>query len=271
MNLPSDPALFGRWVSVLIAIGIAVDSLEILYSRREYTSRGILSWDVLKLDRRFILMSRSAWVFRKLLSTPGYLVLISIQLLLALAVIAKVPGVLLPLCITGILGIKLLSHFRHAHGGLDGSDQMQLIIFASLTVFYWTRDLDTKTIALWFIAGQSMLSYLAAGIAKLASPLWRSGDAILGILATDNYGSQVLSSWLRSNPRLAATVCWSVILFECLGPTLVFAGPVPCLAFLACGLLFHLVVAVTMGLNNFIWSFGATYPAVLFLAIFFAR
>jgi hypothetical protein len=269
MNLPSDPTLYSHWVGIIVAIGIAIDSLEILYSRHEYTSQGILSWDILKLDSRFVLTGRSAWVFRCLLGSPGYLVLISFQLLLAVAIIAHVPETLLPLCLTGILGIKLLSHLRNVHGGLDGSDQMQIIIFSSLAVFYWVTDLEARMIALWFIAAQSMLSYFAAGIAKLASPIWRSGDAIVGIMATDHYGNQLLSQLLRKNHHLAAIVCWSVILFECLAPTLVFAGPTSCLVFLGCGFIFHSVIAVMMGLNTFLWSFGATYPAVIFLATFF--
>ena len=36
-------------------------------------------------------------------------------------------------------------------------------------------------------------------------------------------------------------------------------------ASLSAGFFFHLVTAVTMGLNTFLWAFLATYPAVVFL------
>jgi hypothetical protein len=32
---------------------------------------------------------------------------------------------------------------------------------------------------------------------------------------------------------------------------------------LTAGLSFHLVAAVVMGLNTFVWAFSATYPAIL--------
>lgn len=265
MSLPSEPMPYAAWIGVLVSIGITVDSLEILYSRHDYSSRGLLSWDILKLDSRFVLAGRSGLIIRNLLGYPGYLVLISIQLLAAVTVLSHQANPLLPYLITAILGIKLLSHFRHAHGGLDGSDQMQIIILASLAAFYWVTDPMVKMAALWFIAAQLILSYLAAGVAKLVSATWRSGDAIVGVLATDNYGNRLVGSWVRQNRHAAPLICWSVILFECLAPALVFLGPIPCMVFLGMGLLFHLSIAVAMGLNNFLWSFGAAYPAVLFL------
>jgi hypothetical protein len=38
------------------------------------------------------------------------------------------------------------------------------------------------------------------------------------------------------------------------------------LLFLGWGVAFHLGCAVVMGLNNFLWAFIATYPALLFAA-----
>jgi hypothetical protein len=34
--------------------------------------------------------------------------------------------------------------------------------------------------------------------------------------------------------------------------------------FLATGILFHLTIALIMGLNTFFWSYISTYPAILF-------
>ena len=120
MKLPLDPTLYGHWVSVLISIGIVIDSLEIIFSRHEYSTRGILNWDILKLDNLFSFSRQSSWLFDKLLGYPGYLILISLQLVFALAGLAAAPGIFMPLCMTGMLFIKLLIHLRHQHGGLDG-------------------------------------------------------------------------------------------------------------------------------------------------------
>ena len=46
----------------------------------------------------------------------------------------------------------------------------------------------------------------------------------------------------------------------------VLAGGVVLAAWLALGIIFHAGVAVTMGLHMFIWSFCATYPAILYVS-----
>ena len=112
MKLPLDPNLYGHWVSVIISIGIVIDSLEIISSRHEYSARGILSWDILKLDNLFSFSHQASWLFNKLLGYPGYLILISLQLVFALGVLAAIPGMLLPLYMTGMLVIKLLMQDR---------------------------------------------------------------------------------------------------------------------------------------------------------------
>ncbi len=110
-----------------------------------------------------------------------------------------------------------------------------------------------------------LLSYLSAGFAKLISSDWRGGSAIAGVLNTRQYGTWPLAAWLSRHSWSAIFVCWSVILFECLGPLVAFTGQASLVAFLSAGLFFHLVTAVTMGLNTFLWAFLATYPAVVFL------
>jgi hypothetical protein len=57
---------------------------------------------------------------------------------------------------------------------------------------------------------------------------------------------------------------WSVIIVECAFPLVVIA-PFPLMVvLLSLGMLFHLLCAVIMGLNSFLWAFVATYPALVF-------
>lgn len=269
MMLSSSLIECARWVALICAVGIIIDSLEILYSRHEYGPQGILNWSILKLDSRFMLTSLGGRALGVALGAPAFMILIAAQLAFASAILANVTGRLWGVCVIGILLIKLLSHLRSVHGGLDGSDQMQIVVFGSLSVFYVMPGIAAKTIALWFIAAQAMLSYLAAGLAKLASPVWRGGEAMAGIMSTDHFGNERIGHWLRDRHDIATVACWLVIAFECIAPLLVFAGPIPALVFLCCALTFHLTVAAIMGLNTFVWSFGSTFPAVWFLAQFF--
>jgi hypothetical protein len=71
----------------------------------------------------------------------------------------------------------------------------------------------------------------------------------------------VVQSW----PPLAYALCWGTILFE---SAFVMAPILPqqaLLVLLAVAATFHVAVAIIMGLNGFVWSFVATYPAILYL------
>jgi hypothetical protein len=47
-------------------------------------------------------------------------------------------------------------------------------------------------------------------------------------------------------------------------PVVLVAPREVCWGYLACGVLFHLGTAITMGLNKFVWAFLALYPAALY-------
>jgi hypothetical protein len=60
-------------------------------------------------------------------------------------------------------------------------------------------------------------------------------------------------------------LAWSVIVLETLFPLCVIVHPPLFWVFLLWGLGFHIFCAFFMGLNNFVWAFVATYPALLFV------
>jgi len=67
----------------------------------------------------------------------------------------------------------------------------------------------------------------------------------------------------------SVTLSCATILFEVLGPLGVLTGPKPTLLFLVSGVLFHLSIAVAMGLNTFFWAFTSPFPAVYYMSQFF--
>jgi hypothetical protein len=82
---------------------------------------------------------------------------------------------------------------------------------------------------------------------------WRSSSAVQAPLA-------------RRPSQARAAAAWSVIAFESLFRLAILAGPKGALVFLGIGVVFHLANAAVMGLNNFVWAFTATYPAVHYCA-----
>ena len=112
-------------------------------------------------------------------------------------------------------------------------------------------------------AAAAVLSYFTAGVAKLISPIWRSGGALPAILGTYGHGVATVSRIMTSRPAVGFVLGWAVILFEVSFPLVLLAPSSVAIAVLGIGLTFHLVSAVLMGLNSFLWPFPATYACVL--------
>ncbi|MGW2661987.1 HTTM domain-containing protein [Nocardia tengchongensis] len=159
----------------------------------------------------------------------------------------------------------ILLSMRSRFGG-DGADQMTIVVFASLALAFGIGQERGEVIVLWFLAAQVCLAYFTAGVAKLVSPVWRSGAALPEILATRAYGHPRAAKILARHRLVAAAMCWSVILLECSFPlALLGIRPLTYLLVIS-GALLHIGTAILMRLNTFLWAFLATYPAVIFCA-----
>jgi hypothetical protein len=254
-----------RTCCLLALWGTVVSSLELLSNRKEFQCGGVFDWSVLNTcyflnERRLvvhvifrIMDSYQATIFAVLARIVGatFFVACDSHLVAMLSLIAVVLG-------------TLFLHFRCVYG-LDGADQMGLIVIATVALCeIGDRMPAIVEVGLWFIACQSCLSYTTAGIAKLVSPTWRSGRAISGVLGTNAYGLWGVGTFLERHALLCKIMAWSVFLPECLFYAALCGDFRVTTAFLAWGIVFHLSAALIMGLNGFVWSFIATYPAIIY-------
>jgi len=170
-------------------------------------------------------------------------------------------GPLLVICVS----TALIAVFRII--GSNGAEQMCLItiIAAVLTVVAGNTSAH-QNVFLMFVAGQSALSYFTSGIAKLISPVWRSGKAISKVAATSSYGAPWFYRITARSSFLGYVLCWSTILFEILFPTALLGIEKLSLVLMTMGIAFHLGCAVIMGFNDFVWAFVGTYPAVFYVS-----
>jgi hypothetical protein len=165
-----------------------------------------------------------------------------------------------------VAATTLLTGWLLMNGGEDGSHQMLTIMsvaFAIALVLAFAEGLPEA--GLYFVGAQSCLAYGTAGVAKLISPVWRSGEAIKGVLSTRTHGIAGPAMLMQKHSMVALAVCWATITFEI---AFIFAPLMPqLLLFLlfATAAMFHIVSGYAMGLNGFLFSFAATYPAILFL------
>lgn len=256
-----------KFTLTLVLIRMIVNLCEMFANHREFQNNGTFGWTSRRIQYPWSArQGRVVWLLNQSCQYPTYLCLIALELAVALLQLTLLwwSGSVWPLWL--ILPIELLSTIRNTAYGIDGSDRMHLIVLLAVTLYYAFPHRIAGVAVVWFIALQSMLAYFTSGMVKLISPVWRKGRAIPSILSTDAYGSTLFSRLFKRLPIAPKILCWTTIIFECSFPFIVLTGPRAALVLLACALSFHLMIAATMGLNGFVWTFAATYPGIIYFS-----
>jgi len=260
---PQDLAL--RATISIVAIGTAITSLESLYLQRDFRAGGIFCWRILQTRSLIEAKGPIARLLDHLMQGPVFTGLVASEGAAAIGLLFTGSCNACSLAVLTLIVLSLLIRHSRAPYGLDGSDQMSLLLFVSL----WLRSIQPSNpwvgeLCLWFIGLQSCLAYGSAGVAKLFSATWRRGEAVAMITKTECYGLSSFADALERHPLLSRSITWGVVAFECTFPAALFLGSRGCIIFLSLGLMFHLANAAVMGLNSFVWSFTATYPAIAY-------
>lgn len=259
-----------QWISVVAGLGIVLAVAEELVMRPMYADDGLLSWQVLQVGRPRALVRQVQVLVDRLFRQRAYSVLLVVKLLTALALVVASIGYPHARVATGLLAaallVQLLLMKRRSVYGLDGADQMYVVVFLGLAVYELMPPGSLASAAgLIYIGAQTVLSYLIAGIVKIAGPSWRDGTAIGGIMTTKIYGNSAAAAVLRGRATLGLIACWLVITFEVTFVAALFVDRPMMWAMLAAGVLFHAANAALMGLNSFFMAFVASYPAIAYV------
>jgi hypothetical protein len=246
----------------IMSIGLVLSSLEWLRLHHEFGNKGIFDWKVVSLRHRFNPLIDA--VLRRIAGPVSVELVLSLRTLAACwCLVCPLGDLRIPLSVLVIT--NLLIHFRCKYG-LEGSDQMLTLLSVSLWIGVWSQNVQILEQVIYFIAAQSILSYFVAGLAKLCGPLWRNGLAITSILNTRDFGHSDCASLLARFPLLGRVLTYCTMAFECTLPLVLVLPYAWAKGYIVTGLMFHFANSMLMGLNMFVWAFGATYPAVLYLA-----
>ncbi|MEU1204383.1 hypothetical protein [Nocardia sp. NPDC005825] len=245
------------------SVAVIIGSLERLAAPRLLSDGALAGWPVSATSARLLTRRSFQRSVGQLLVYPRVLGLIAACLACAVLLVVHPSSALNAVAASVIAATYILLSLRSRFGG-DGADQMTIILFVALALAFTIGQQRAEVIVLWFLTAQVCLAYFTAGVAKLVSPLWRSGAALPEILATHAYGHRRAAKILARHRTTAAAMCWSVILLEC-GFPLVLVGFEPLTyLLLVTGALLHIGTAILMRLNTFVWAFLATYPAVIY-------
>lgn len=247
----------------LIGVAMAISCLEYLARPEVLGDGGLASWQLGRLSRTW----KTGPLHRALeavLSQSRYRLLLWLRFAAAIALLVPWDGpALRTIALAIVVSGAALAQVRSSYGH-DGADQMCLVVGGALLI---GRVAAVPEAALWFIASQACLAYATAGLKKMASPIWRNGEALPGVLGTTIYGNERAYRVLACRPHLARLGCFMVIVVETSFPlALVGLRPLS-LLLLAFGFCFHVSTAILMRLNTFFWAFIATYPAIAYVAL----
>lgn len=158
----------------------------------------------------------------------------------------------------------LLYDFSRSPFGLDGAEQLNLLVTVSLLIGLSISD-SALYVSLYFIFCQVIFSYAIAGISKAFGFKWRSGIALTEIMRTYTYGNFWFYSFLKGNPRVAKFITVFTWVWESF-TLLAFYSKLWIIVTAALGFAFHLTNAMIIGLNNFLWAFCSTYPILYYFS-----
>lgn len=258
------PELIIRITLIILSTGMFITTIEKIRTYHLYLNSGILSWQTSKSRFKWTMQGWSSKFLNYLLNERSFkivLYLTAISCLLSSLCIFKTVNLLVSIP----LSIFMILYFIRNVYGTDGADQMNFVILISLVLFGVLKtDSIIINLPIYFIAFQLLLSYLISGFSKIISEEWRSGTALIGILSTQAYGDILFHRMLSNNLKLSRILCWLVILFELLFPIVLLLSFKTQIIIILLGVLFHLGIAIIMGLNNFLFAFLAAYPSLYF-------
>jgi hypothetical protein len=251
-------------MEALIALAVLLQTLELLWLRRDFSADGIWSWALIREEFADFPMP-IRWALAAALGDRSFPVFLALRCVAALLVPFLAPpalgGVLSFLWLNSLL---VSARFRGTFNG--GSDYMTLIVlFGTASAELVGRDTSWAQGFVGYVAFQCCLSYFIAGLVKIKSREWRSGRAIRDFVRTSSYDAPArLRRWVGS-PSAAWAASWALMFFECCFPAALLGRSV-CAAFIVAAWVFHLANVYSFGLNRFLFAWAAAYPALYWCA-----
>ncbi len=258
-----------EWTIIFLSVSILIDTFEKFRNIKEFKSGGIFDWEWM---RQFFGYSKRRPIIRKFAdSVFGLRMWFFLLTLRGLAAIVLLlffeQAVISSFALFILFFVGSLENFRRMPFFPEMPNRFTLLIFGALFLRSLAPTEFVTLACLWFIALQSCLSYATAGIYKLLNKDWRTGNGVLNAANSPYYfTSPVPARILLRNPPLALFLNYFTIAVESLFPLVLLIGKPYYLFFLVWGVLFHLVNAYFIRLNNYFWTWIATYPAILYIA-----
>jgi hypothetical protein len=266
--LTAEDAL--RLSSAGAGLALLLNSAELIAAYGIMADDGLLSWRVSRVQTRWRARRRMSSGFALTMTAPRFRRVLWVRLGIACGLLVSCAtgtglGVSLPIALVAALAVSVRSPY-----GLDGAFQMTIVILVAFSLGEIGQALGSRhalDLAVGTVALQLALSYAIAGFAKAVSPMWWEGRALRGIMLTQTYGAPGLFGRIATSDALWRLPSRFIIAFELVLGCFPLLPTSAAVAVLAVGVAFHAGNAAVMGLNDFLVSFLAAYPAAIYLIL----
>ena len=260
-----DPLLCVGLVTRLIGVAALFVSLERLGNWRDYGRTGAQGWHVLReRSSRRATSAAARFVFEQ----PACLAMLGLGAAAAAGLILdparpSVTGSCLAVCWLSSAWFQI----RNVDLGVSIMDRAMTLVLGALLVRMVAPDSRTAAAAaLAFIATNSCLAYAKSAMFKLGDPSWRAGTQLFHVFNNRRNDTRWIAVLLDRHQGVTRLATWSVVAIELTFPASLVLGYPLCLVLPALAATMHVANAATLGLRGFTWTFGATYPAIVFVA-----
>jgi hypothetical protein len=157
----------------IVGVGVAMSSLETLFSWRHYAHGGIFDGDLLAQHTPLEGSALARTLLGCLFTMSALVALTVLRLICAIALVLPAGGPeFRGIAAAGAFLTGGILVWRNRYG-TDGSDQMTAIVLAGVAVgSLFPSSRFTPTAAIAFIATQGCITYIVAEVAKALSPVW---------------------------------------------------------------------------------------------------
>ena len=245
-----------RW---LLFLSLTISSVQNISNSAAFGPHGLFAWRFLKYAYR---EKGLEWAGLDIpFGRTGFILLNLLRLGLLAAGFANA---FLPMVLPALLLISAILYIR-AFPPMSAADQLNTILLFCLVPSAWSASPALRAVSLCAIAGQVLFCYFSNGLLKSIAPGWWKGSHLKILLQTGNYSRKGIAGLAAKTGQPVFRLLGTVIVIWELSAVIVPFLPAALLwTFLGIGVLFHLTIAVVMGLNTFFWSYLSAYPAILF-------
>jgi len=258
----TDPLHVLLFLKFFISVSLLLSSIQHLINIKQFSESGLLPWSILRKRKSFYAFN--TFLFDRLYNKNGFCWLNILRVIIVLLFIIDFKEINFYL----LIAVSLITFLIYLRTGLmnNAADQVNNIALTGLILNAIFRSINTDNIIIYFFSVLLIISYFTSGLLKINEIKWRSGYYLKRVLIMRSHHNENDGGFFQKIDNnyyqifSQITITWQLIsVLAPLFPYYILIG------YVIIALFFHIATGIFMGLQNFIFTFTAFLPALIFL------